>query len=206
MADTPKNPPVEDAKPTKEIEKLAKEVEKLPKTEIKDTKEIKTEKIEVKEHKDVKIEKLEKNENKEHKDAKNEKLEKNEFKEHKDAKHEKTEKNEIKEHKDAKHEKAEVKNETKEFKVEAKEHGKLETKDIGKIENPEKPVGKEKDGKELVDGPGDPGNIAERLGSIEQRVSDLHQHFIAQGQRPDLTRGALSSEPAPTPPDRKGRG
>ena len=190
MADAPKNPPVEDAKPSKEIEKLAKEVEKLPKTEIKDTKEIKTEKIEVKEHKDVKIEKLEKNENKEHKDAKNEKLEKNEFKEHKDAKHEK----------------AEVKNETKEFKVEAKEHGKLETKDIGKIENPEKPVGKEKDGKELVDGPGDPGNIAERLGTIEQTVSDLHQHFIAQGQRPDLTRGALSSEPAPTPPDRKGRG
>ena len=200
MADTPKNPPTEDAaaKPTKEIEKLAKEVEKLPKTEIKDTKEIKTEKIEVKEHKDVKIEKLEKNENKEHKDAKNEKLEKNEFKEHKDAKHEKTEKNEIKEHKDAKHEKAETKVETKEFKVEAKE--------IGKLEHPEKPIGKEKDGKELVDGPGDPGNIAERVGALEQSVSTLHQHFIASGQRPDLSRGALSGEPAPTPPDRKGRG
>ena len=202
MADTPNDPGTSAApKPTKEVEKRPKEVEKLPKTEIKDTKEIKhekIEKIEIKDHKDFKIEKIEKNENKEHKDTKIEKIEKNEFKEHKDAKHEKQEKNELKEHKDAKHEKTETKIENKELKIENKE--------IGKIEHPEKPIGKEKDGKEIVEIPGgDPGNIAERLGALEQSVGNM-QHFITSGERPDLSRGALSGEPPAVHPEPKRRG
>jgi hypothetical protein len=154
--------------------------------EIKEIKEIKVEKnekvekAEFKEFKDHKHEKLEKNENKEHKDAKHEKIEKNEIKEHKDAKHEKLEKNELKEHKDAKHEKIE----------------KLEAKEIA-----EKPVGKEKDGKEIAEGPQDPGGpIEQRLAMLERSMASL-QHFITSAQRPDLSRGALSAEPdaSPTP-------
>jgi hypothetical protein len=154
------------------------------KTEIKESIKIekveKLEKPEFKEHKDLKNEKLEKNEAKEHKDAKHEKAEKNEAKEHKDAKHEKLEKNELKEHKDAKLEKAE----------------KNEAKELAKLESPEKQLPKEKDGKEIVEGPivnpDDP--IAQRLAALEQQVANL-QHFITSAQRPDLSRGALSEEP-----------
>lgn len=149
--------------------------------EVKQIKESKLEKVEIKEHKDTKVEKTEKNEAKEHKDAKLEKAEKNEAKEHKDAKSEKAEKNETKEVKDAKHEKVEIKELHKEG---------------GKVEQAEKVTGKEKDGKELVDGgignPGDP--IEQRLSALEQSVTAL-QHFITSGQRPDLSRGALSAEP-----------
>jgi uncharacterized protein (DUF3084 family) len=190
MADTPNTPagnePQKKAelKDFKEIEKQAKtefkdtkEIEKLPKenakAEIKDTKEVKFEKIEIKEHKDAKVEKLEKNENKEHKDAKNEKLEKNEFKEHKDAKNEKLEKNEIKEH---------------------KEGAKIEQKEF-KVENLEKPIAKEKGGKEIAETGTDPGGpVEQRLSALEQNVSGL-QHFISTSQRPDLSRGALTGEP-----------
>jgi hypothetical protein len=142
-------------------------------------KEGKIEKIEAKEHKDFKQEKLEKNEAKEHKDTKQEKLEKNEAKEHKDAKVEKVEKNELKEHKDAKHEKVE----------------KIEVKEFSKLEQGEKPLGKEKDGKEIFEGPGtNPGDPAEqRIAALEQSVAAL-QHFITTGQRPDLSQGALSGE------------
>ncbi len=155
---------------------LTKRIEK--KIETKEFKVEKLEKIEAKEHKDLKLEKIEKNEIKEHKDAKQEKLEKNEAKEHKDAKHEKAEKNEIKEHKDGKQEKIE----------------KLENKEISKLEQGEKPQGKEKDGKELVEGPGNPGDpIEQRLGALEQSMASM-QHFITQSQRPDLSRGALSGE------------
>ena len=159
----------------KAIEKLAK----TEKIEAKEHKIEKLEKIETKEHKDLKLEKIEKNESKEHKDTKNEKLEKNESKEHKDAKNEKAEKNEIKEHKDAKHEKVE----------------KLESKEVSKIEAPEKPQGKEKDGKEIVEGPGtNPGDpVEQRVANLEQNVASL-QHFITSSQRPDLSRGALSGE------------
>jgi hypothetical protein len=154
------------------------------KTEIKESIKIekveKFEKPEFKEHKDLKNEKLEKNEAKEHKDAKHEKAEKNEAKEHKDAKHEKLEKNELKEHKDAKHEKLE----------------KNEAKELAKPEFPEKQIPKEKDGKEIFEGPqptpGDP--IEQRLAALEQSVANL-QHFITSAQRPDLSRGALSEEP-----------
>jgi hypothetical protein len=200
MADTPNTPAGNDPqkkaelKDFKEIEKQAKtefkdfkEIEKQPKentkAEIKDTKEIKFEKIEIKEHKDAKVEKLEKNENKEHKDAKNEKLEKNEFKEHKDAKNEKLEKNEIKEH---------------------KEGAKIEQKEF-KVENLEKQLAKEKDGKEIVEtGNGNPvvDPVEQRISTLEQSVAGL-QHFISTGQRPDLSRGALTGEPgggaAPAP-------
>src|SRR6185369_15009317 len=123
-------------------------------------------KVEFKEIKEIKFEK-------------NEKIEKPEFKELKDHKHEKLEKNENKEHKDAKNEKLE----------------KPEHKEISKLENPEKPIGKEKDGKELVEGPQGPGGpVEQRLALLEQNVASL-QHFITSGQRPDLSRGALSAEP-----------
>jgi len=134
-------------------------------------------KIEIKEFKE-KPEKIEKNEIKEHKDAKHEKIEKNELKEHKDAKHEKLEKNELKEHKDAKHEKLE--------KIE-----KLE-----QLEHVEKQIPKEKDGKEIFEGPqgGDPGGpVEQRLAALEQSMANI-QHFITSNQRPDLSRGALSGE------------
>jgi hypothetical protein len=128
---------------------------------------------------ELKEAKIEKIEAKEHKDFKQEKLEKNEAKEHKDAKHEKVEKNEAKEHKDAKLEKVE-KNEVKEF---------------SKLEQGEKPQGKEKDGKEIFEGPGtNPGDpVEQRIATLEQSVASL-QHFITTNQRPDLSQGALSGE------------
>jgi hypothetical protein len=158
------------AEPAKNVEK---KVEFKEIKEFKVEKHEKLEKSELKEFKDHKHEKLEKNEAKEHKDAKLEKLEKNEAKEHKDAKHEKLEKNEIKEHKDAKQEKLE----------------KLESKEISKLENPEKPIA------EGPGGPGGPGGpVEERLAMLEQSMASM-QHFITSGQRPDLSRGALSAEP-----------
>src|SRR5215813_10674163 len=121
-----------------------------------------------------KIEFKEIKEIKEFKIEKNEKIEKSEFKDFKDHKHEKLEKNENKEHKDAKHEKIE----------------KPEAKEIA-----EKPVGKEKDGKEIAEGPQGPGGpVEQRLAMLEQSVASM-QHFITLAQRPDLSRGALSGEP-----------
>jgi hypothetical protein len=141
-------------------------------------KELKDLKAEIKEHKDVKVE------------IKELKLEKVE---HKDVKAE------IKELKDAKVEKPEVKDH-KELKFE-----KIEHKEISKLEHGEKPGFKEKDGKELKEsgfegpggphGPGDPGPIfGQRLAALEQAVTSLG-HFISAGLRPDLSRGALISEP-----------
>ena len=145
---------------------------KLPDKQL--HKEIKFEKIEHKEFKDIKIEKIEKHEAKEHKDSKIEKLEKNEAKEHKDAKVEKAEKNEAKEHKDHKVEK-------------------IEHKELSKFEYGEKPRGKEKDGKEIYEGPGtgDPGDPALGLGAVGLGQA---AHFIDPAQRPDLSTGALSRE------------
>jgi hypothetical protein len=182
MADTP-NPPAGNDPHKKSEFKDFKEIEKQPKVELKDFKEIEK-------HPKVEFEKDHKAEIKDIKEAKIEKLEKNEFKEHKDAKNEKSEKNEIKEHKEG------AKNEQKEFKVEQKETLKVEQKDTLKIESPEKPIGKEKDGKEIVEtGTGDPGSpVEQRLASLEQNVAGL-QHFISTGQRPDLSRGALTGEP-----------
>lgn len=152
--------------PDKNVEKSII-ADKIPHKELK---EFKFEKIEIKEHKDLKIEKIEKNEAKEHKDHKLEKLEKNEAKEHKDAKHEKLEKVEVKEHKDAKFEK-----------IEHKEHT--------KIEIAEKPQGKEKDGKEIFEGPG-----GDPLGDPLAQGAGAAAHFIQPEERPDLSRGALSGE------------
>ena len=139
-------------------------------------KEFKVEKIEHKEFKDQKFEKVEKNEAKEHKDHKHEKLEKNEAKEHKDNKHEKLEKNEAKEHKDHKHEKFEI-------------------KEFTKFEHGEKQFGKEKDGKEIAEGPGgfDPGDpiFQGGPGAVGQGNAD---HFIPTEDRPDLSGGALAGE------------
>jgi hypothetical protein len=147
-------------------------IAKLPDKQI--HKEIKIEKIEHKEFKDFKIEKIEKNEAKEHKDHKIEKLEKNEAKEHKDAKIEKAEKNEAKEFKDHKVEK-------------------IEHKELSKFEHGEKPLGKEKDGKEIFEGPnqGDPGDPALGVGAVGQGAA---AHFINPQERPDLSSGALSRE------------
>lgn len=124
-------------------------------------------------HKELKIEKIEKIE---HKEAKLEKVEKNELKEYK---HEKTEKPEIKE---AKNEKIEQK-EFKEF----KEHG-------------EKTIPKEKDGKELVENPGDifeTGPLVDvmktHLEQLEKAVTEV-RHFIENAERPDLGEGALKNE------------
>lgn len=128
--------------------------------------------------------------------------------EHKDHK-EKPEKHEIKEIKE-KHEKIEQKEvkevkEVKEFKAEKFE--KLEHKEFGKFEHGEKQVGKEKDGKELKEasfegpgggwpgGPGDPGPfVQQQIAAIEQALGQL-RHFITSAQRPDLSQGALTSEP-----------
>jgi hypothetical protein len=181
MSDNRAQPQGDAARPQvtpKPIEKIRAETKESLKAEQKDFKLEKVEKIEAKEHKDLKQEKIEKNEAKEHKDSKHEKVEKNEAKEHKDSKSEKLEKNELKEHKDAKHEKVE----------------KLEAKEISKIEHPEKQVGKEKDGKEIAEGPGNPGDpIEQRVGALEQNVATM-QHFITSAQRPDLSQGALSGE------------
>ena len=139
-------------------------------------KEVKFEKIEHKEFKELKHEKIEKAEAKEHKDAKVEKIEKNEAKEHKDTKHEKLEKVEVKEHKDAKIEK-------------------IEHKEFTKFEHGEKPQGKEKDGKEIFEGPGgiDPGDPLTE--GVRASGEGDAEHFIAAADRPDLSGGALTDEP-----------
>jgi len=178
----PEPTPSEPGKTTEKKVEL-KEIKEFK--EFKVEKNEKIEKSEFKDLKDNKQEKLEKNENKEHKDTKLEKLEKNEAKEHKDAKNEKLEKNEFKEHKDAKHEKIE-KPEIKEF--------------------AEKPIGKEKDGKEIVEGPQGPGGpVEQRLALLEQSVANM-QHFITSAQRPDLSRGALAGEPGAGAATSSGRG
>ena len=162
------------ARQPKQVEKNAeKQVEKTliaDKNLHKEFKIEKIEKIEVKEHKDLKLEKIEKNEAKEHKDHKIEKIEKNESKEHKDAKVEKLEKNEAKEHKDHKIEK-------------------IEQKEFTKLEHGEKPQGKEKDGKEIFEGPG-----GDPLGDPLAQGAGAAAHFIQPEERPDLSRGALSGE------------
>ena len=169
---------LEMARPPKQTDKnvektVEKQIEKTLITDKNHHKEFKIEKIEkpeVKEHKDLKHEKVEKNEAKEHKDHKLEKLEKNEAKEHKDAKHEKLEKIEVKEHKDAKIEK-------------------IEQKEFTKLEHGEKPQGKEKDGKEIFEGPG-----GDPLGDPLAQGAGGAAHFIQPEERPDLSRGALSGE------------
>ena len=181
MSDTPANPNPDQPDPSlKKVEIAEKsiKVEKHEKIEIKE----KREKIEIKE-KPEKIEHKEKPEKIEHK----EKPEKFEHKE-KPEKFEHKEKPEKFEHKE-KIEKFEHKE-----KFEVKE--KIERKEIAKIEVAEKPLGKEKDGKEIVEGgPGDPGGpIEQRLAALEQGMAAV-QHFITTGQRPDLGRGALAAEP-----------
>jgi hypothetical protein len=149
---------------------MPKNIEKIPHEKL-----FKLEKAEAKEFKDHKHEKIEKNEAKEHKDHKVEKLEKNEAKEHKDAKVEKFEKNEAKEHKDHKIEK-------------------IEHKEFSKLEHPEKPQGKEKDGKEIFEGPGFPGGGGDPAAT--HGLGDAG-HFIQPEDRPDLSKGALSGEEGP---------
>ena len=129
----------------------------------------------------IKQEKIEKFEHKE-------KPEKFEHKE-KPEKFEHKEKPEKIEHKE-KPEKIEHKE--KPEKIEHKE--KIEFKEFVKIEQAEKPLGKDKDGKEIVEiGPTDPSDpIQLRLAALEKGMAEL-QHFITTGQRPDLSRGALAS-------------
>jgi hypothetical protein len=73
-----------------------------------------------------------------------------------------------------------------------------------KVEHKEKPEKVEhKEFKELekfivekaIEKPQDPGDpIEQRLAALEQTVASL-THFITTGQRPDLSRGALTNEP-----------
>jgi hypothetical protein len=118
----------------------------------------------------IKIEKIEKVEHKE-------KPEKIEFKE-KPEKHEHKEKPEKFEHKE------------KPEKFEHKEK-------IEKLEHPEK-IRIEIGGKDLVDNTGtvfNPGGpIEQRVAALENAIASL-QHFITSDKRPDLSRGALKSEP-----------
>ncbi|SFK05122.1 hypothetical protein [Methylocapsa palsarum] len=162
---TPASPKLKD-----QIEKQSFKIEKPEKLE----------KIEKHEHKE-KPEKLEKPE----KEIK-EKPEKIEHKE-KPEKHEHKEKPEKFEHKE---------------KPEKHEHKELEKiqKDFDKInqklENPEKQIF-EGNPKDIVEnqGPFNPSDpIDQRVGALEQSVASL-QHFISTQQRPDLSRGALASEP-----------
>ncbi|KTE26310.1 MULTISPECIES: hypothetical protein [unclassified Sphingopyxis] len=113
-----------------------------------------------------------------HKELKIEKIEKIE---HKELKHEKLEKNELKENKNEKIEHKEFK-EFKEF----KEHG-------------EKPI-KEKDGKELVENPGDIFDPVLQIEALKAHLEQLEKaavevrHFIESAERPDLGEGALKNE------------
>lgn len=154
-----------------------KEHEKLPK----ELEKIKPEKEQIKtESKDHKFEKVE------IKEHKNEKLEIKE----KIEKIEKPEKFEKEHSKPEKREKEVIKIEFKEFKLEINET----VKDFS-TEGP---------GKELVEGPGDPGDRInpfkgtgtpeDRLGELEDAVTRL-SHFIGVDLRPDLSAGALNREP-----------
>ena len=133
-------------------------------------------KIEIKEIKPEKFEKHEKIEIKEHKP---EKFEKHEFKEHKIEKFEKIEKHEH-----------------KELKIE-----KIEHKEISKLEHGEKHIPKEKDGKELVENPGDIYDPIRDLGVAKEHLALLEdaakrmRHFIETAERPDMGKGALNNEP-----------
>ena len=128
---------------------------------------------------------------------KNEKVEKLEFKE-KPEKFEHKEKPEKIEHKE-KPEKWEHKEKPEKFEHKEKPE-KWEHKELSKVEIREKFI-IENNPKDLVEGgqtnPGDP--IEQRIGALEQNMAAV-QHFITAQQRPDLSRGALSSEPAATKP------
>jgi hypothetical protein len=154
-----------------------KEHEKLPK----ELEKLKPEKEHSKiESKDFKVEKVEVKEHKNEKLEIKEKIEKIEKPEKFEKEHSKFEKRE-KEH---------VKIEFKEFKLEINET----VKDFS-TEGP---------GKELAEGPGDPGDRInpfkgtgtpeERLGELEDAVTRL-SHFIGVDLRPDLSAGALNREP-----------
>jgi hypothetical protein len=109
---------------------------------------------------------------------KHEKLEK-ELKVEKFEKHEKYEKHELKEHK---HEKLE-----KELKVE-------------KLEKPEIKERKPEFEKQQIENPVDPTQgidpavLSQQADALEEAARQL-RHFIEQGERPDLSRGALKDEP-----------
>jgi hypothetical protein len=123
--------------------------------------------------KDIKNEK----EFKPEKFEKSEKHEKNEFKE---LKNEKFEKNELKEHKNEKLERKEIK-EIKWEKLEIKERKpELEKQ---QVEGPVDPTGGI-----------DPAILSQHADALEEAARQL-RHFIEQGERPDLSRGALKDEP-----------
>jgi hypothetical protein len=121
---------------------------------------------------------------------KNEKIEKFEFKE-KPEKFEHKEKPEKFEHKE-KPEKWEHKEKPEKFEHKEK-FEKFENKELEKFILENNP-------KDIAEGPiGNPGEIDQRVAALEQSVASL-QHFITSQQRPDLSRGALSSEPAAKKP------
>ena len=191
-SEPPAEPEPQVAKP---IEKIKRDDEKLP------------EKLKPELEKPPKIEKEFKNEGKE---LKNEKLEK--------EKNEKELKDESKELKREKFERKEFKQEIKELKNEKFEvkEDKLEGKDI-KSEKPEneklkpeleKPPESEKAKPEVEKGPEAEGGripdpttlpvdregLLQHADALEQAARRL-RHFIEQGERPDLSQGALRNEP-----------
>jgi len=102
------------------------------------------------------------------------------------------EKIEIKDHKLEKVERKEFK-ELKVEKVEWKEL-KIEKNELKELEKPIKDFEKpNKDFEKPGEGGGDPELLA-RIAQLESTVQGL-THFIASGQRPDLSRGALTDEP-----------
>jgi len=103
----------------------------------------------------------------------------------KDHKLEKVERKEFKEFKLEKLEKVEI----KEFKVEKSEIKDLEKPPKEFIEKPAKEIA-EKPGERG----GDPAEMEARIAQLEATVQGL-THFITSGQRPDLSRGALTDEP-----------
>ena len=130
----------------------------------------------------LKPEKIEAKEKYEHKEIK-EKPEKAEIKE-------KPEKWEIKE----KPEKAEHKEKPEKFEHKEKPEKFEHKESFEKFQIPEKTLSPEINPKDIAENSQNPGDIEERLASLEAGVSSL-RHFISGQQRPDLSRGALSQEP-----------
>jgi hypothetical protein len=205
-SERPAEPEPQAAKP---IEKVKRDDEKLPE-KLKDERLEKNEKLEKdakeKPEKALKDEKLEKNEklekdakDKPEKELKPEKLEKGE----KEFKGDKLERKEFKEDKPEKFERKELKEdklEGKDIKSEKPENEKLKPE----LEKPEpekakpereKPPGTE--GGRIPDPttlPVDREGLLQHAEALEQAARRL-RHFIEQGERPDLSQGALQNEP-----------
>lgn len=90
-----------------------------------------------------------------------------------------------------------------EKKIELKEikPEKVENKEFSKVEIGEKHIPKEKDGKELVENPGDIYDPVRDIGLAKEYLAQLEEaaqrmrHFIESAERPDMDKDALKNEP-----------